>query len=495
MTEQENVTTQPQEQNGNRQEETPSSETAPESRETGVESTAPESTTPEGTTAAETSTPETGSSDAEPSASAETQPVTAEASTPAATEEPAIDQGETSSTTDASAPAAAASAEPSTGSAPAEAQQSSTDAPPSVTAESGTAEAGEEGATPEGEEAPPQEPGMSLEEMREIWTELEGKKDEKTPVEVTVKGVNRGGIVADYKGVEVFIPQSHWTISRSSGSSDVLVGETHEVQILEMTQFETDARRVTGTRRSLLRKELLENLTEGARLTGRVSTLTDFGAFIDLGGVDGLLHVSEISYERNKLPSEMLKKGEEVEVIIKKIDNGGKRISLSRKELLRSPWSGVAEKYPPESVQTGKVVSITDIGAFIELEPGIDGLVRPRELSWTQRVHSASDLLSVGQEISVAVLNVDEEKERMSLSLKRAEENPWPGIVEKFTGDQTWEGEVRELSNKGAVVSVEGAGVGRSVVTASISASICLRRIRELGGAPLRPLRPSQGRP
>ncbi|MEZ4784422.1 MAG: S1 RNA-binding domain-containing protein [Candidatus Kapaibacterium sp.] len=156
------------------------------------------------------------------------------------------------------------------------------------------------------------------------------------------------------------------------------------------------------------------------------------------------------------MPNEMLEEGRRGGSHYQEDENGGKRISLSRKELLTSPWQGVAEKFPAESVQKGKVVSITDIGAFIELEPGIDGLVRPRELSWTQRVHSASDILSIGQEISVAVLSVDEEKERMSLSLKRAEANPWPEIVEKFNGDQTWEGEVRELSNKGAVVSVEG---------------------------------------
>ncbi|MGE3800984.1 MAG: S1 RNA-binding domain-containing protein [Candidatus Kapaibacterium sp.] len=459
MTEQENVSTQPQEQNESQQAETPTGEAATETRETVVETETPSEAPAMDVSATEVETTEAATAEsapaevpAPPAAEATTGEVAEGETTEATSADPAEPTAPTTSPESSIEPTATEAAAPSgdAGESTSTAPEASADA--TAVSADGTPSGGD-GETPE---PVVEESGISLEEMRAIWTELEGVKENRTSVPVTVTGVNRGGIVADYNGVEVFIPQSHWTISRSSSGADVLVGETHDVQILELTQFDTDARRVTGTRRSLLRKELLENLTEGARVSGRVSTLTDFGAFVDLGGVDGLLHVSEISYERNKMPGEMLKKGEEVEVIIKKIENGGKRISLSRKELLTSPWQGVAEKFPAESVQKGKVVSITEIGAFIELEPGIDGLVRPRELSWTQRVHSASDILSIGQEISVAVLSVDEEKERMSLSLKRAEANPWPEIVEKFNGDQTWEGEVRELSNKGAVVSVEG---------------------------------------
>ena len=318
-----------------------------------------------------------------------------------------------------------------------------------------TSEDSPEGDTPAGEETK-EEGGVQLEEMKRVWSELGAAKENRSIVEMKVTGMNRGGVVGEYNSVEIFVPQSHWSISRQSGSTDALVGQSFPVQILEITQFETDARRVTGTRRSILRKELLENLKEGDKVTGRVSTLTDFGAFVDLGGVDGLLHVSEISYERSKIPNDLLKKGQEIEVLVKKIENGGKRISLSRKELLESPWSGVGEKFPLESTQSGRVVSLTEIGAFVQLEPGIVGLIRPREISWTQRVHSAADVLSVGQEVTVVVLSLDESKERISLSLKRAEENPWPGIVDKFSGDQTWQGVVRELSNKGVVVNVEG---------------------------------------
>lgn len=296
----------------------------------------------------------------------------------------------------------------------------------------------------------------AVEAMRPVWEELTAKKDSRETFEATVTGVNRGGIVADYRGVEIFIPQSHWSVDRSSEVDSGIVGNSFEMNVLEITQFDTDARRVTGTRRSLLRKEFLESLEPGMRVTGRVSTLTDFGAFVDIGGVDGLLHVSEISHARSAQPKDLLKKGEEVEVIVKKIEKGGKRISLGRKELLDSPWKGAAEKYPTDSIVTGTVVSLTDIGAFVQLEPGVDGLVRPRELSWTTRVNAASDVLNIGDRIDVMVLSVNEEDERIGLSLKRAGENPWPQIVEKFSDEEAkWEAEVREVSNKGAVVSVD----------------------------------------
>lgn len=313
---------------------------------------------------------------------------------------------------------------------------------------------GAEGAPDAAEPTP--EPGMSLEEMRRIWDELEAKKNSREPVEATITGSNRGGVVTEYKGLEIFVPLSHWSIDRGADTPDVTIGEPVTLYILEMTHFDTDARRVTGTRRSILRKELIDSLQVGQRMVGRVSSITDFGAFVDIGGVDGLLHVSEMSYARNKQPGAIVRKGDELEVVIKNIEKGGKRISLGHKELFNSPWVGAAEKYPPDSIQTGKVVSLTDLGAFVELEPGVDGLIRPRELSWTQRIGAASDVLKVGQDVSVMVLNVNEEQERMSLSLKRASDNPWPEIVERFGGDTQWEAEVIELSNKGAVVSVEG---------------------------------------
>ena len=297
----------------------------------------------------------------------------------------------------------------------------------------------------------------AVETLRPTWEELAAKKESRETFQATVTGVNRGGIVADYNGVEIFVPQSHWSVDRATEVDPTIVGNSYDMHVLEITQFDTDARRVTGTRRSLRRKEVLESLEPGMRVTGRVSTLTDFGAFVDIGGVDGLLHVSEISHARSAQPKDLLKKGEEIEVVVKKIEKGGKRISLGRKELLDSPWKGAAEKFPTDSVVSGTVVSLTDIGAFVQLEPGVDGLVRPRELSWTKRINQASDVLNIGDRVEVMVLSVNEEDERIGLSLKRAGENPWPQIVEKFSDEEaSWEAEVREVSNKGAVVSFDG---------------------------------------
>ena len=368
-----------------------------------------------------------------------TAPAATASSEPAAT--PANEGAATST-----APAATASSEP----AATPASEGAATPAASAEAPAGEGEAGEAKAEPE------PEPKMSLEEMRPIWDELTAKKDSRELVDVVVTGVNRGGVVSEYKGVEIFVPLSHWSIDRSANMPDAKTGDPVQVYVLEISHFDTDARRVTGTRRSILRKELIESLEVGQRLQGRVSSITNFGAFVDIGGVDGLLHVSEMSYARNKQPHELVKKGMTLEVIIKSIEKGGKRISLGHKELFDSPWTGAATKFAPDSVQKGKIVSLTDLGAFVELEPGVDGLIRPRELSWTQRIGSASEVLSVGQEIEVMVLNVNEDQERMSLSLKRAQENPWPQIVERFSGDGTWQATVKELSNKGVVVSVDG---------------------------------------
>lgn len=434
--------------------ETQSTETTPVESASDAPEAAASGTTDDAsseTESAQTAPPASGGSDSTPSAEAGGETAAASESSAAAGEGAA--SGDTPpDSTDKAGPIAGdeahkAESGPSPTSVPDEAAAADTAGP--IAAEPGESAEGEAPAEPE--------PSMSLEEMRQIWGELEAKKESRDPIDVTITGSNRGGVVTEYQGVEIFVPLSHWSIDRSSDTPDAQDGDTVPVYILEITHFDTDARRVTGTRRAILRKVLIESLEEGQRLQGRVSSITDFGAFIDIGGVDGLLHVSEMSYARNKQPNELVKKGDELEVVIKSIEKGGKRISLGHKELFDSPWVGAATKYPPDSLQKGKVVSLTDLGAFIELEPGIDGLIRPRELSWTQRVGSASDVLSRGQEIEVMVLNVNEDQERMSLSLKRAQENPWPQIVERFsTEGQTYQAEVRELSNKGAVVSVDG---------------------------------------
>jgi len=332
--------------------------------------------------------------------------------------------------------------------------------------ESGTPDAGEESAA--GDDDQPeaggerrrggrQLPKVPEEQMREIWNELIAKKNAGEEIDLEVISTNRGGVVAQYKGVEVFVPISHWSLDRhnTEGVSSVGAGDTFQAHVLEITNFDTDARRVTATRRTLLRRDLLGSLEVGQRLRGRVASILDFGAFVDLGGVDGLVHASEISYDRTRRPSELLNKGDEVEVVIREIDREKKRIYLGMKELQPSPWEGVEERYPQGTLQQGRVVGIGKNGAFIELEPGLEGFVRVSELSWTKRVNNPKEILKKGMDIEIKVLDSSERKQRLSLSYRQAQDDPWPGLAQKFSVGTNWEGEIREISNKGVVVSVD----------------------------------------
>lgn len=389
-------------------------------------------------------------------------------------EDAAPQQSEASNTpAEADAPAAEQAGE---GSAPAEAttpapQELTSDAaePSDAAAAVAPVETGQaEGESPEGEDhgeeggetrrrGGRQLPKMPEEQMRELWSELAAKKNAGTEIELEVISTNRGGVVAQYNGVEVFVPISHWSLDRhnTEGVSSVSPGDKFHAHVLEITSFDTDARRVTATRRTLLRRDLLGSLEVGQRLHGRVASILDFGAFVDLGGVDGLVHASEISYDRTRRPSELLNKGDEVEVVIREIDREKKRIYLGMKELQASPWEGIEERYPIGTVQQGRVVGIGKNGAFIEMEPGLEGFVRVSELSWTRRVNNPKEILKKGMDIEVKVLDSSSRKQRLSLSFRQAQEDPWQGLATKFSVGTSWEGEIREISNKGVVVAIE----------------------------------------
>ncbi len=326
-------------------------------------------------------------------------------------------------------------------------------------AEAGSGEGGE-GAHDEGEGSRRsrgrQLPKIPEEEMRLIWAELATKKGSGEEIEIEVISTNRGGVVGSYRGVEVFIPVSHWSLDRhnTDAISGVSQGDKLAAHVLEITAFDTDARRVTATRRTLLRKDLMGSLVVGQKMKGRVASILDFGAFVDLGGVDGLVHASEISFDRTRKPSELLSKGDEVEVVIREIDREKKRIYLSMKDLLPSPWEGVEDRFAIGSIQNGKVVGIGKNGAFIELEPGLEGFVRVSELSWTKRINNPKEVLRKGMDVEVKVLDASSRKQRLSLSYRQAQPDPWSTIAETHAVGTAWEGEVREISNKGVVVSV-----------------------------------------
>jgi len=299
-------------------------------------------------------------------------------------------------------------------------------------------------------------PKLLEEEMKEIWKELTLRKNSGQEIEIEVVATNRGGIVASYRGIEVFIPVSHWTLDRNTSGAIASVhpGDKVSAHVLEITAFETDARRVTATRRTLLRRELLTTIEPGTRITGRVVSILDFGVFVNIGGVDGLLPASEMSHDRVSRPSDLFLKGQEVEVVVKEVDRERKRVYLSRKELLPSPWEGVEDRFPTGSIQTGRVVGLGKDGAFVQLEPGVDGFLRAGELSWTRRVASPRDILRKGEDIQVRVLDVSSRRQRVSLSYRQAMPDPWPTLSETFGVGTAWEGEATSISNKGVVVAV-----------------------------------------
>lgn len=341
-----------------------------------------------------------------------------------------------------------------------------TSAPPAQEAVTASVPSADEGAAAsETTEASSEEPehrgrrGSKLpeEEQRVLWAELTEKKNKHEEVELTVISHNRGGVVAGYKGLEIFLPMSHWSLDRAvpNPTIDAIPGEPFKANVLEITDFETDARRITATRRSILRRSLMDSLEVGQRRVGTVTSILDFGIFVDIGGVDGLVHASEISYDRTKQPSEMVRKGQRVEVIIKDIDRQKKRIYLGMKELLPSPWSQADELFQADSIYPGKVVGLSKAGAFVEIAPGIEGFIRLRELSWTKRVQHPDEILKKGSEVNVKVLEINAKRERLSLSYRQATDNPWEGLSQKFALGTRWEAQIKEISSKGVVVTVE----------------------------------------
>lgn len=300
-------------------------------------------------------------------------------------------------------------------------------------------------------------PKLPDDEMRAIWDELTSLKKRGDEIEIEAVATNRGGVVASYRGVEVFVPVSHWTLDRHSAAviSSVRPGDKANAHILEITAFDTDARRVTASRRTVLRREMMQGIQPGSRMTGRVVSVLDFGVFVNIGGVDGLLPASEMSYDRASRPIDLFEKGQVVEVVVKDVDRDKKRIYLSRKELLPTPWGGVEERFAVGTVHTGKVVGIGRDGAFVQLEPGVDGFLRAGELSWTRRVASPRDVLQKGDDIEVMVLEVSERRQRVSLSYRQAHEDPWPALAATYAVGTSWEGTATTISNKGVVVAID----------------------------------------
>jgi len=290
-----------------------------------------------------------------------------------------------------------------------------------------------------------------------IWDNLEKAYQEQLVISGRVLGRVKGGLAVDV-GIKAFMPGSQ-ADPRPVHNLDSLVGQDIPVKIIKLNRRRGN---VVVSRKTAVEEEItvrktvtLEHLSEGAVVTGIVKNLTEYGAFIDLGGIDGLLHVTDISYGRVTHPSEMLHVGEEVTVKVLKFDRAKERVSLGIKQLGPDPWETVAERYPVNTKVIGRVVNVTDYGAFVELEPGVEGLIHISEMTWSRRMKHPSKVVKPGDQVEAVILEVHSRDRRISLGLKQLEPNPWTTIDTRYSVGSVVEGRVRNMTDFGAFIEIE----------------------------------------
>lgn len=293
----------------------------------------------------------------------------------------------------------------------------------------------------------------------DAWIKLEKACENAQRVDGVIFGRVKGGFTVDIQGAVAFLPGSQVDI-RPIRDVTPLMHVTQPFMILKMDRKRGN---IVVSRRAVLeesriesRNELLGKISEGQVLDGIVKNITDYGAFIDMGGIDGLLHVTDISWKRISHPSEVLSLGQTVKVIVTKFDTATKRVSLGMKQLENNPWKDADMKYTVGSKWSGKITNITDYGAFVELEPGIEGLVHVSEISWVKKNAHPSKLVSVSQEVNVVVLDMDPAKHRISLGMKQCEDNPWANYASKVKENDVIEGEIRNITDFGLFIALEG---------------------------------------
>jgi len=300
---------------------------------------------------------------------------------------------------------------------------------------------------------------LSREKARreEAWTTLEKAFEANQRVNGTIYGRVKGGFTVDLGGAVAFLPGSQVDI-RPVRDVGPLMGQSQPFQILKMDRARgnivVSRRAVLEETRAEQRTELIQGLKEDMILDGVVKNITDYGAFVDLGGVDGLLHVTDIAWRRINHPSEALQIGQPVRVQVIRFNPDTQRISLGMKQLESDPWEGVAAKYPPGAKFSGRVTNITDYGAFVELEPGVEGLVHVSEMSWTKKNVHPGKIVATSQEVDVVVLDVDSSKRRISLGIKQVQRNPWEQFAEEHPVGSVVEGEIRNITEFGLFVGI-----------------------------------------
>lgn len=289
------------------------------------------------------------------------------------------------------------------------------------------------------------------------WEKIIAEHDEGDVVTGAVVRKIKGGLLVNI-GVNVFLPASQVDIRRPADIADY-IGQDIQCVILKIDESRRNIvvsrRKLIEDEREMLKKKLLEEISEGEIRKGVVKNIADFGAFVDLGGIDGLLHITDMSWGRISHPSEVVKIDEEIEVMILNIDRERDKIALGLKQKEKSPWEEIDTKYPVGSKVTGEVVNVMSYGAFVKLEDGIEGLVHISEMSWTKRINHPTELVNVGDEVEVVVLGINQDKQEISLGMKQTQPNPWDQVAEKYPTGSMVEGTVRNLTNYGAFIELE----------------------------------------
>ncbi len=292
-----------------------------------------------------------------------------------------------------------------------------------------------------------------------VWDELEEALENNETITGRISGKVKGGFTVDIKDVRGFLPGSLVDV-RPVRDSTYLEGKELEFKLIKLDRKRNNIvvsrRAVVESEHSEEREALLEKLVEGAVLPGVVKNLTDYGAFVDLGGIDGLLHITDMAWKRVRHPSEVVEVGQELDVRVLKYDRERNRVSLGLKQLGEDPWDNISRRYPSETRVFGKVSNVTDYGAFVEIEPGVEGLVHVSEMDWTNKNVNPSKIVQVGDEVQVMVLDVDEERRRISLGMKQVTSNPWETFAVLHKKGDKVEGQVKSITDFGIFIGLDG---------------------------------------
>jgi small subunit ribosomal protein S1 len=308
----------------------------------------------------------------------------------------------------------------------------------------------------------------------EAWIILEKAVEDAATVLGVINGKVKGGFTVDLNGVRAFLPGSLVDVRPLRDTSHI---ENREIE-LKVIKLDQKRNNVVVSRRAVIesensaeREQLLENLQEGSEVKGIIKNLTDYGAFVDLGGVDGLLHITDMAWKRVKHPSEVVEVGQELLVKVLKFDKDRSRVSLGLKQLGEDPWVSIAKRYPEGTKVTGKVTNLTDYGCFVEIETGVEGLVHVSEMDWTNKNIHPSKVVSLGDEVEVIVLEIDEERRRISLGLKQCKPNPWLQFAESHSKGDKVSGKIKSITDFGIFIGLDG-GIDGLVHLSDISWSM-----------------------